>query len=180
MAKIFILFIINLIFSFQNNLHATAREKQEAQEGKPDNQIELNQDDPKQLFDEDKLTKDIEAALEDVKKRSPDVHADSLRIWKNFKAGRADPHYTYRYWGRDIVLYLQNSKGYTFDSQMKVAQVFGILLKQGIINKDAAHVLSVNVWSQLAYLQGFANPHQAPLSPDQEKDKRRKESARAT
>lgn len=111
------------------------------------------------IENEEQLEKDIDAALDDLKKKSPQVHEDAIRIWKNFKAGKSDPHYTYRYWGRDIVLFLQNTKGYTFDDEMKVAQVFGILLKKNLINKDAAHVLTINVWSQLAYLQGRTDPH---------------------
>ncbi|WP_156962085.1 hypothetical protein [Candidatus Paracaedibacter symbiosus] len=97
---------------------------------------------------------DIEAALASLKKRCPHVHEDSLRVWKNFKSGQTDPNYTYRFWARDMVLWLRKERGLTFESESKVGEVFHQLEAIGHISKDAVILLTTDVWSFLTYREG--------------------------
>lgn len=114
-----------------------------------------------------RITKaDVEAALAYSKKQSPQVHEDALRVWKNFKSGKSEPHYTYRFWARDIVLWLRNNRGLSFETQEKVAEVFMLLHELGAISKDAAILLTTNVWSLLVHREGIPDMEKRiPPSP---------------
>lgn len=113
----------------------------------------------------DSKTNDFEAAVMEsltaIKKESPQVHEDSLRVWKNFDASRAKTiNYTYRFWGRRLILWLKENKKIIFDSEAKVGEVFKVLWRKGLISQGAVIVLMVDTWSHLVYLEG---------SPDWEK-----------
>lgn len=109
---------------------------------------------------------DVEAALAYSKKRFPRVHEDALRVWKDFKSGESEPHYTYRFWGRNMVLWLRKERGLSFEAEEKVAEVFIAIHKTGKISKDAAILLTTDVWSFLVYREGIPDrgkrtpPHQ--------------------
>ena len=60
------------------------------------------------------LVKAVKEALSVIKRESPQVHEDSLRVWKNFKPSSKPIHYTYRVWGRWIILWLKDEKKMTF------------------------------------------------------------------
>lgn len=98
---------------------------------------------------------DVDAALAYQKKEYPHIHADALRVWSNFKSGKTEPNYTYKFWARDIVLWLRKERGLSFESEAKVGQVFRILQEKGCISKDAAILLTQNVWSLLIYREGI-------------------------
>ncbi|MBI1954324.1 MAG: hypothetical protein HYS39_01810 [Proteobacteria bacterium] len=115
------------------------------------------------------LKKDIEKALQNSKKKSPQVYEDALRVWKNFKTGQSEPHYTYRYWARNLVLWLKDQKKIVFNDQKKVAHVFDILLEKKLISHDAAILLTVDVWGYLVHLQGIPQwDEKKPLNPSEE------------
>ena len=109
---------------------------------------------PTDLKDHDSdLVKAVMEALDVVKKGSPQVHEDALRVWKNFKA-TSNPKYTYRYWGRHIISWLKDEKKIVINSLAKCEEVFDILWQKGLISKEAARVLGLDAWSQVAYLEG--------------------------
>lgn len=115
---------------------------------------------------------DIEAALADQKKKCPHLHEDALRVWKNFKSAKTDPNYTYRFWARDIVLWLQKNRGLSFNTEEKVAKVFMILFEKEIISKDAERLLTNDVWSFLIYREGMPErERRLPLYDRSQKDK---------
>lgn len=100
------------------------------------------------------LVKAVKEALSAVKKRSPQVHEDSLRVWKNFKPSSKPVHYTYRVWGRWIILWLKDEKKMAFQSEQEVGEVFKVLWREGLISQNAVVVLMVDAWSYLVYLEG--------------------------
>jgi len=117
-----------------------------------------------------KVTKaDIEAALAYSKKHSPQVHEDALRVWKNFKSGKSEPHYTYRFWARDMVLWLRKNRDLSFETQEKVGEVFKLLHEMGVTSKDAAILLTTNVWSLLVYHEGIPDMEKRMPSPQHSK-----------
>jgi hypothetical protein len=105
--------------------------------------------------------KKIKLALDHVKKKSPGIHLQALKIWKKFKksgsTGRIKntPHYTYRYWARDIVVFLREKKDVSFNSPNDVMKVFLYLNSQGIISRDSVILLSADSWSYLVHLFGY-------------------------
>jgi hypothetical protein len=114
----------------------------------PKAQPDLSQDDQ----DPD-LVKAVMDALDAVKKEAPDVHDQALKVWKKFD-GTTNPNFTYRFWGRRLILWLKDNKKVTFDGQKKVADVFLVLWRQGKISKSAAITLSIDAWGHLVFLQG--------------------------
>lgn len=98
--------------------------------------------------------KSVEDALVAVKKVSPDIHEQALKVWKNFD-GNTNPNFTYRFWARRIIMWLKDNKKVVFDSDKKVASVFTVLWKKGMISKSAAITLSLDSWGHLVYLQGL-------------------------
>jgi len=121
----------------------------------------INQAGTKETNNKDKenqatdLVKVVEEALKAVEAGSPQVHADSLRVWKNFTSSSKPVNYTYRFWGRRLILWLKEEKKITFDTEKKVGDVFKILYDKGLISKNAVLVLTVDAWSHLVYLEGF-------------------------
>jgi len=96
--------------------------------------------------------KAVEKALKTVEKQSPQVHQDSLRIWKNFKQAK-HVHFTYRFWGRRIIECLKD-EGMAFRTESEVGEVFKVLWRKGLISENAVVVLMVDAWSHLVYLEG--------------------------
>lgn len=114
--------------------------------------------DPAQTFKKEEhpssLIKNVEDALAYSKAHVGILHTDALKVWKNFQKGISDPHYSYRYWARDIILWLQKEHQYAFKSMADVAQVFDVLRDKNLISADAAVVLSADSWSYLVHLEG--------------------------
>lgn len=100
------------------------------------------------------LVKAVKEALSVIKRESPQVHEDSLRVWKNFKPSSKPIHYTYRVWGRWIILWLKDEKKMTFQSEQEVGEVFKVLWREGLISQHAVVVLMADAWSYLVYLEG--------------------------
>lgn len=98
---------------------------------------------------------DVDAAIKHFKEKVPLVTQDSLRIWKNFKAGKSDPNYLYKYWARDIILWLREDRKLVFDTQSKVMEVFRIMKEKDLISNDAVVLLSTSVWSLLVHREGL-------------------------
>ena len=99
------------------------------------------------------LVKAVEEALEALKMESPLVHEDSLRVWKNFSS-TSEPNYTYRFWGRRLILWLKDKKKIAFQTEEQVGNVFKVLWHKGLISEHAVIVLMVDAWSHLVYLEG--------------------------
>jgi len=99
------------------------------------------------------LVKMVEEALKEIERESPDINKDALRVWKNFN-GTRDPNFTYRFWGRRLILWLKNQKKVTFSSEEEVGEVFKILWRKGLISQKAVVLLMVDSWSHLVYLEG--------------------------
>lgn len=99
--------------------------------------------------------KDVDAAIKHFKEKVPIVTQDSLRVWKNFKAGKSDPNYLYKYWARDIILWLREDRKLVFDTQSKVMEVFRIMKEKDLISNDAVVLLSTSVWSLLVHREGL-------------------------
>lgn len=110
-----------------------------------------DQDD--QASQDPEFVKVVMDALDAVRKEAPDVHDQALKVWKKFD-GTTNPNFTYRFWGRRLILWLKDNKKVTFDDQKKVADVFLVLWRQGKISKSAAITLSIDAWGHLVYLQG--------------------------
>lgn len=98
---------------------------------------------------------DIDAALAAQEKKCPQVHQDAIRVWKKFKSGTTDPNYTYRFWARDIVLWLRKNRGVSFEAEEKIGDVFKILYDKRVISKDAENVLTMDAWSFLVNREGM-------------------------
>lgn len=97
---------------------------------------------------------DVDAALKHFREKVPTVTEDSLRVWKKFKAAKSDPNYLYKYWARDVVLWLRQERKLVFDTQAKVMEVFRIMKEKDLISNDAVVLLSSSVWSLLIYREG--------------------------
>jgi hypothetical protein len=96
----------------------------------------------------------VEEALTALKNESPQVHQDALNVWKKFESRSKTINFTYRFWGRHLISYLQEEKNVLFDSEEKVGEVFKVLWKKKLISKNAVVVLMVDCWSHLVYLEG--------------------------
>lgn len=114
------------------------------------------------LTDKTITVKDVEAALAYQKKYYPDIHEDALRVWKNFESGKTEPNYTYKFWARDIILWLRKERGLRFESEVKVGDVFRILYNKGYISKDSAILLTKNVWGLLISREGIPDMGRKP------------------
>lgn len=111
--------------------------------------------DPKlETPDDPTLVKAIEEALVSIKKESPTVHEDALRVWKNYKENSKPANYTYRFWARSLIVWLKDNKKIVFDSEKKVGAVFTILWHKKLISPHAVLVLTVDCWAHLRYLEG--------------------------
>jgi hypothetical protein len=109
---------------------------------------------PNKDYDDPKLVKAVEEALEAIRKDAPQVHQDALRVWKNFKRKSCPPNYTYRFWGAKIILWLQDNREMAFPSEKKVFEVFQILYHKGLISEHAVLLLTTAAWNNLVYREG--------------------------
>ena len=100
------------------------------------------------------LEKAVNEALKAIQKESPLIHEDSLRVWKNFSATSKPVNFTYRFWGRRLILWLKEEKKMAFHSEEQIGEVFKILWRKGLISQNAVVVLMVDAWSHLVYLEG--------------------------
>lgn len=99
--------------------------------------------------------KDVDAAMNHFKTKTPGLTQDALRVWKNFKAGKSDPNYTYKYWARDVVLWLRTERKLVFDTHAKVMGVFRIMKDEDLISNDSVVLLASSVWSLLVHREGI-------------------------
>ena len=143
---------------------ATIEEADNVESDQANRSNQPNQTNQVKEFDPD-LVKSVEEALKAIAKGSPQINEDSLRVWKNFTATSKPVHYTYRFWGRQIILWLKNEKKIAFQSEAQVGEVFKILWRKGLISKNAVVLLMVDVWSYLRYLEG--SPSWEKRSEDQ-------------
>ncbi len=97
---------------------------------------------------------DIDAALAESKKKSPQVYEDALRVWKNFNEKSKNPNYVYRFWARDLIVWLKTEKKIIFDSESKVADVFKKLYDRKLISDYAVITLTRDCWAYLIHLEG--------------------------
>ena len=116
-------------------------------------QSDLSIDENDQESQDPEFVKVVENALEAIKKEAPDVHDQALNVWKKFD-GTTNPNFTFRFWGRRLILWLRDSKKVTFDSEEKVLHVFLVLWRKGKISKNAVITLSLDAWGHLVFLQG--------------------------
>jgi hypothetical protein len=131
------------------------------QQGQPDQVTSRDANKANSVAEDDpKLVKAVEEALVALNKQSPVVQQDSLRVWKNFSSTSKPVNYTYRFWGRQLILWLKEEKKLVFKSETDVGKVFKILYHKGLISANAVVVLMVDAWGHLVYLEG---------SPDWEK-----------
>ncbi len=99
--------------------------------------------------------KDVDSAIMHFKTKTPGLTQDALRVWKNFKAGKSDPNYTYKYWARDVVLWLRAERNLVFDTHAKVMEVFRIMKDENLISNDSVVLLASSVWSLLIHREGI-------------------------
>lgn len=92
--------------------------------------------------------------LGESKKKSPTVHEDALRVWKNFNEKSGEPNYVYRFWARDLIESLKR-KHVVFDDEAKVATVFKKLFDQGLISEHAVVTLTRDCWGYLVHREGI-------------------------
>lgn len=100
------------------------------------------------------LEKVVEEALNAIKAKSPQVHEDSLRVFKNFKKHSKPINWTYRSWGRSLILWLRDEKDMTFDKKEAVGEVFMVLWRKKLISENAVMLLTNDAWSHLVHLEG--------------------------
>ena len=113
---------------------------------------------------------DVAAAMKHSESSAHDIHNDSLRVWKNYNHGTT-PHYSYRSWARNLILWLKREQKSIFDSEKKVAQVFKILLNQGKISADAAVTLTMDCWGYLVHLEGVPDWQEKKKEQTKHEDK---------
>lgn len=150
--------LLGVGIAFSSGVMASIAEP-EATIDQPDKLDQMDQPDQADQSDQAKeshpdLVKAVEEALKVIAKGSPQINEDSLRVWKNFKATSKPVHYTYRFWGRQIVLWLRDEKKIAFQSEAQVGEVFKILWRKGLISKNAVVLLMADAWSYLRYLEG--------------------------
>lgn len=97
---------------------------------------------------------EIKELLKEEQQEYPQLYQDALRVWGKFKRGKSDPNYTYRAWGRNLILRLREKTGAPFDTKEHVEKVFNFLCKTKKISEDAAALLTQDVWSFLQYRDG--------------------------
>ncbi len=148
MKKIQVLFGVYAICSLEAMAASSANDTRPIEE-KTMNEMEQDADSMDPQF-----VKTVKEALEGVRKESPQVHEDALRIWKKFDSTSKQINFTYRFWGRRLILWLKEEKKMVFDTEEKVGDVFKVLWREGLISKNAVVVLMVDAWSHLVYLEG--------------------------
>jgi hypothetical protein len=92
-------------------------------------------------------------AIDESRAKSPDIHNDALRVWKNFKSGRIKPNVSYYFWASDLIFWLEKEGEVEFASEEKVAKVFTILKDKELISPDAEKVLTEFVWGKFQRLK---------------------------
>jgi hypothetical protein len=154
--------------AFSSAVLATSIEDPEASIDQEDTVDSTDQPDQAKESDPD-LVKSVEEALKAIAKGSPQINEDSLRVWKNFTPSSKPVHYTYRFWGRQIVMWLKNEKKMAFQSKEQLGEVFKILWRKGLISKNAVVVLMVDAWSYLVYLEGSPSWEKSPEDRNSQK-----------
>lgn len=110
-----------------------------------------------QISESDGVTEvDVMQAMDASKKASPGLHNDALRVWEKFKSGRVEPNYSYYFWGRNLILWLQKHSNIKFDSQESVAEVFSILHDKKLISADAESVLARFAWKNIERMDNLS------------------------
>jgi hypothetical protein len=103
--------------------------------------------------------------------KSPLIHADALRVWEKFKSGRIEPNYSYYFWGRNLINWLQKEGRIKIKSENSVAQVFAILEEKKMISADAKLVLTRFVWENFKRLEELS-PEEKAMPHYREEQKR--------
>lgn len=98
---------------------------------------------------------DLDDALAYLQKTSPDVHKKALDVWGKFGENSPNPHYTYLFWARSLVLWLKTERKIIFDSEGMVGQVFKKLYDRKLISEHAAVRLTRDCWGYLVHLEGI-------------------------
>lgn len=115
-------------------------------------QVPPEAEQPKKVIE---FSKDVLAiVLGESKKKSPTVHEDALRVWKNFNEKSPEPNYVYRFWARDIIESLKREH-VVFDDEAKVALVFKTLFDLGLISEHAVVTLTRDCWGYLVHREGI-------------------------
>jgi len=152
-----VLVLLGILATFAG--HAVARKEKCIEK----NRETITQDNPRQADKDVDLTDQkvkpgieqaVDEALKAVKRSSPQIHEDALRVWKNFSPTSRPVNFTYRFWGRRIVLWLKEEKKMTFESEQQVGEVFKVLWRKKLISEHAVFVLMADAWSHLIYLEG--------------------------
>ena len=143
------LLILLSAFSSSTGAENVEEGKPASQAGPEYDRVKFNPDHKDPAF-----IKVVEEALQVVQKESPQINTDALNVWKKFQSNSRAINYTYRFWGRRLILWLQDQKKVIFDSEEKVGEVFKVLWAKGLISKNAVVVLMVDSWSHLVYLEG--------------------------
>jgi len=134
---------------------------------------------PSQAATDKEFENAVDAAMAHSHKGAPDIHKRALHAWKNFTQDSPQPHYSYRYWARHLVLWMKRHRKIVFDSESTVAHVFKYLYDNDKISEDAVFVLTKDVWHYLIHLEGVPdykdkhkdnkNPrHRKPTDADSE------------
>lgn len=145
MTKTLILF--GILVALMNDTYA---ETSMSGQCTPDKAIEQEASSINSDFD---LPQDVDDALNALQAEAPDVHRDSLRVWKNYKTG-AKTNFAYRSWGRRLIEWIQTNKKRVFNSQEEFEKVFLILWHKKLISKDAVSVLTTDTWGHKLYEEG--------------------------
>ncbi|WP_156956607.1 hypothetical protein [Candidatus Odyssella acanthamoebae] len=103
--------------------------------------------------------------------KSPIIHADALRVWGKFKSGRIEPNYSYYFWARNLIIWLQKEAKIKIDSEDTVAKVFAVLHEKKLISTDAKLVLTRFVWENLKRLEDLS-PEERAMPQYREEQKR--------
>ncbi|WP_029448062.1 hypothetical protein [Candidatus Odyssella thessalonicensis] len=100
-------------------------------------------------------------ALSASKKQAPWVHADALKVWGNFQSGSIEPNYSYYFWARKLIIWLQKNYNIRFNSYERVSAVFSALSRNKLISEDAENVLTRFVWQNLQRWENLAPEEKA-------------------
>jgi hypothetical protein len=95
----------------------------------------------------------VMAELKKFKKEFPRLHADALKVWKQFRSAHGEPNYSYYFWGRNLILWLEKDDKIKIDSEAKVKKVFETLEKHQLISADATTVLTRFAWESVHRLE---------------------------
>lgn len=103
----------------------------------------------------------VREVLSASKKQAPWIHADALKVWGNFRSGSIEPNYSYYFWARKLIIWLQKSYNIRFNSYEKVSAVFSALSRNKLISEDAENVLTRFVWQNLQRWENLAPAEKA-------------------